>query len=102
VPATPEPPGISFIETVRDEGFLELDGFLLNGDFVQLGIGSDVLHDKNEDDLIAICLKYGSRHWDWEVGYSPNADVLRYQKPTTWGLFAGATNGDYSAIIFSI
>jgi predicted ATPase len=84
---------LALLRQSRDAGFLDREGFLLNGELVHLGTGSDILYDQHEDDVIRIGFYDGRTAWEWEVGYSPDADVLHYTVQPPHSMFAGAFGG---------
>ncbi|MEV6590496.1 AAA family ATPase [Streptomyces acidicola] len=53
-------------------------GFLLNGEFVGLGTGQDVLHDGFTEDLPRITLRVteGSYDYTWSADYAPEQNLL--------------------------
>jgi predicted ATPase len=84
---------LALLRQSRDAGFLDSKGFLLNGELVDLGTGSDVLHDQHEDDLIRIGFDDRKTPWEWEVAYLPDADVLHFTSLPKYGMFAGNFSG---------
>jgi predicted ATPase len=53
-------------------------GFLLNGEFVGLGTGQDVLHEDFAGDEPRITLAVNEEHYryEWTVGYAPEQNLL--------------------------
>lgn len=72
-----------------DTGFIHQRGLLLNGDLVELGTGSDVLHDRHEDEEIGITLRHGEEEYPYRVAYSPSGDLLHFSEPLSFGFFSG-------------
>jgi len=60
-------------------------GLELNGDLVQLGLGSDVLYEKAENDVVEISLKTSSGFGEtlWSFNYERQADVLSLDEART-------------------
>ena len=56
----------------------EGSGLVLNGEFVQLGTGRDVLFDSAEQDEIGFALIMNEQEARWRFAYDRQADVLRY------------------------
>ncbi|MCK1542122.1 DUF3696 domain-containing protein [Bradyrhizobium sp. 147] len=84
---------LALVRQSRDAGFLDSKGFLLNGELVELGTGSDLLHDQHEDDVIRIGMHDGRTPWEWEVAYAPEGDVLHFATSPKYGMFAGNFDG---------
>jgi predicted ATPase len=59
-----------------DAGFLVDGAWLLNGPFVGLGVGADVLHEDNATEEIGIGFVEDGAQYDWKVAYSQQGDVL--------------------------
>ncbi|MFF3905394.1 DUF3696 domain-containing protein [Streptomyces sp. NPDC001848] len=60
-------------------GYLDEEaGFLLNGEFVGLGTGQDVLHDDfaGDDPLITVGVAEGPYRYEWTVDYAPEQNLL--------------------------
>lgn len=74
---------LAMLRQSHDAGWLESRSWLLNGDLVELGSGTDILHDNpTEDGIISLSLRAsegepGEGHLSsWPVKYDPKADVL--------------------------
>lgn len=64
-----------------DTGFLAKQSWLLNGEFVELGSGGDVLHDnpiRGGEMSVSLAAEEGGRDWNagFPVKYDPKGDVL--------------------------
>jgi predicted ATPase len=66
-----------------DVGFIQNKGLVLNGELVELGVGSDVLHENHEKPIIEIGFRSDWRkrirvgeYYSWIVKYDRAADVL--------------------------
>lgn len=59
-----------------DAGFLDEGEWLLNGPFVELGVGADVLHEDNETEELAISFVENGERLSWKVAYNQQGDVL--------------------------
>ncbi|MCP9340344.1 DUF3696 domain-containing protein [Stutzerimonas xanthomarina] len=59
-----------------DAGFLSSGSWLLNGPFVELGAGSDVLHEDSDSEEISIGFIQDGARFSWTVAYAQQADVL--------------------------
>lgn len=53
----------------------------LNGDYVNLGTGKDVLCENADNEIIRIKLKESNKQLDFNIAYVSNADVLNVIKP---------------------
>jgi predicted ATPase len=74
---------LAMLRQSHDTGFLAGGSWLLNGELVELGSGSDVLHDNPSKDgsmgisLTAVASDTGQLSTiAWSVGYDPKGDVL--------------------------
>lgn len=73
-----------------DTGFLSKQGFLLNGELIDLGTGIDVLNDQHDDETIGIALRdVNGKDYAYCVAYDPRADLLRFAKTPEFGIFSG-------------
>ncbi|MBF0393417.1 MAG: DUF3696 domain-containing protein [Alphaproteobacteria bacterium] len=65
-----------------ESGILSEEGWLLNGELVELGVAEDVLHEYSEIPVIGAKIRTsgGSVH-RWMVQYERSSDVLRYDEP---------------------
>ena len=74
---------LAMLRQSHDTGSLDARSWLLNGELVELGSGSDVLHDNpSEGGVMSISLTARSNadevfNASWPVKYDPKADVLR-------------------------
>jgi predicted ATPase len=59
-----------------EAGFLDDGSWLLNGPFVELGLGSDVLHEDSDVEELGIGFVQDGARFAWTVSYSQQADVL--------------------------
>lgn len=69
---------LALLRQSHDAGFLAKKKLLLNGDLVEIGTGTDLLHDRHSDETIGIGLiesKTGAS-LKYIADYSPSADVL--------------------------
>ncbi len=88
---------LSLLRQSHDAGLLQEDGWLLNGELVEVGAGEDVLHENASSSLLAIELAENGQSAKWEVEYVREGDVLRYPKDDGGGRPAdaqGALFGD--------
>lgn len=76
-----------------DAGFLGTGSWLLNGPFVELGVGSDVLHEDSDIEELSIGFVQDGVRFAWTVAYSQQADVLEAS--------ADFTASDSSVVPFS-
>ena len=60
----------------QEAGFLHDGSWLLNGPFVELGVGSDVLHEDSDVEELGIGFIQDGARFAWTVGYTRQADVL--------------------------
>jgi predicted ATPase len=67
---------IGLLRQSYQAGFLAETGWLLNGDFVNLGVGSDLLHEDNEVPELGIGFVENDLLSSWEVAYAKDGDVL--------------------------
>lgn len=68
---------LGLLRQSSDAGFLDEGEWLLNGPFVELGVGSDVLHEDNDTQEMGIGLVENREKTFWKVGYDRQGDVLR-------------------------
>lgn len=67
---------IGILRQSYDAGFLSEIGWLLNGDFVNIGAGADLLHEDNEAPELGIGYVEDGTNAHWEVAYLQDGDVL--------------------------
>ncbi|SFL45944.1 DUF3696 domain-containing protein [Methylobacterium pseudosasicola] len=73
-----------------DTGFLTSQGFLLNGDLIELGTGVDVLNDQHDDEEIGITLHGpGEQTFAYRVVYDPRGDLLNFAVKPDFGFYSG-------------
>lgn len=65
-------------QSMDANGFSNLHGLLLNGELVELGTGSDVLHDEHDDITISFTVntEASGNYYIYETRYSSTSDVL--------------------------
>lgn len=68
---------LGLLRQSNDAGFLTEGEWLLNGAFVELGVGSDVLHEDNENQELTIGFVEGGEAYSWTVAYDQQGDVLK-------------------------
>ena len=64
------------------QSFLETDfqkGLCLNGRYVRLGNGQDILYEKPSKDRIEIAIRENGTDWDCAFAYSPEEDVQPWE-----------------------
>lgn len=61
-----------------DSGLLRDDGWLLNGELVEIGTGEDLLHENAADSTVAIELSADGEAERWQVEYVRQGDVLGF------------------------
>lgn len=73
---------LAMLRQSHDSGFLP--NWLLNGELVELGSGSDVLHDNPMDGglMSIVVVNPGSADLSWTVEYDSKADVLTAERQT--------------------
>lgn len=83
---------LSLLRQSHEAGLLREDGFLLNGELVEIGTGEDLLHENASDSEIAIELSEDGAPAKWQVEYVQEGDVLRYAEsaPEAAGVLFGA------------
>lgn len=69
---------LSLLRQSHEAGLLREDGFLLNGELVEIGTGEDLLHENATGSEIAIALTEDGAPRTWQVEYVQQGDVLRY------------------------
>jgi predicted ATPase len=69
---------MALLRQSMNAGVLNGDGWLLNGDLVELGTGDDVLHENFNEPVIGIDLIEWGKTFSWRVRYVLGADVLPY------------------------
>lgn len=69
---------LALLRQSHDSGILRDDGWLLNGELVEIGTGEDLLHENAGDSSVAIELASGNESEQWQVEYVREGDVLRY------------------------
>jgi predicted ATPase len=86
---------LAMLRQSHDAGWLRSRSWLLNGELVELGNGSDVLHDnpKEDDGIISLSLASVTPSGEparssWPVKYNPKADVLT----SATDLFSGSAS----------
>lgn len=62
------------------QGYLK-EMICLNGDFVKLGSGKDVLYERAEEEIIRIALEEDNKEFKYNITYDSNADVLKVKEP---------------------
>lgn len=55
-------------------------GLYLNGEYVSLGNGQDILHEKPINDKIGISLRENTRNYEFKFEYSPDEDLQPLEK----------------------
>ena len=84
---------LSLLRQSHDSGLLRDDGWLLNGELVDIGTGEDLLHENADGSHIAIELMEDGASALWIMEYVQQGDVLRYadgyESPETSGVLFG-------------
>ena len=83
---------MSLLRQSHEAGLLRRDGFLLNGELVEIGTGEDLLHENASGSEIAIELSEDGEPLSWQVDYVQEGDVLRY----------GETPPEAAGVLFGI
>jgi predicted ATPase len=73
---------LSLLRQSHDSGILREDGWLLNGELVEIGAGEDLLHENASSSHVAIELEEEGETSRWQVDYVQQGDVLRYGEET--------------------
>ncbi|MFT0866915.1 DUF3696 domain-containing protein [Pseudomonas sp. CAM1A] len=65
-------------QSMDANGYSNLHGLLLNGELVELGTGSDVLHNEHDDETISFTVntEASDNYYLYETSYSSTSDVL--------------------------
>lgn len=83
---------LSLLRQSHDSGILREDGWLLNGELVEIGAGEDLLHENASSSHVAIELEEEGETSRWQVDYVQQGDVLRYgedEPPVAQGVLFG-------------
>ena len=72
-----------------DTGFIHTQGLLLNGDLIELGTGTDVLHEQHEDEEIGITLHDDDDEYAFRTKYTPTGDLLNFSPSPSFGFYVG-------------
>src|SRR5574341_2383608 len=75
---------LALLRQSNDADVLHEDGFLLNGELVELGTGQDVLHEdyvgRDDPPTIEFTIRVGSLNFTWSAAYGPEDDLLPLTK----------------------
>ncbi len=78
------------------QGLLTRGRLALNGEFVQIGLATDALHEQADDDIIGLSLQFrGGESARWTFTYDQSADVLAGTSADVGpGVFASSLFGE--------
>lgn len=84
---------MSLLRQSHESGLLRGDGWLLNGELVEIGAGEDLLHENASGSHVAIELTEEGEASRWQVDYVQQGDVLHYadgaEPPVAQGVLFG-------------